>query len=267
MTPPLNLPHRLLVLGRSGLGKTNLLMWMLLNEKMYRYMFNKIYVFSPTVRDDPKWNALQIPNSRKFTQVTQEKIYELIDHQKKLIAMANEQNLPHPQVLVIFDDCGAEPEMRGHLYANPVDKLDMLARHWGFSLWKLFQNVISSSVPGRTNADAAICFEYTNVLQRREIWAEFGLGTFSFFERLYAYCTYHPREFLFINRQGPKARYFKNFGTEYSPKSQIPNIHLRHGKGKRKRDNSDENSDLREKLQKRVKIYKNVVQQPAPTET
>lgn len=184
---------------------------MLVSPKMYGQFFHRIYVFSPTVHIDTKWRRLNLPKEHKFATVTHKDIIDIMLTQYTRLILWRKQGLDDPRVLVIFEDCGAEAEMRGHLYANPVDELMFNCRHLKISVWFSVQNMVSLSVPTRTNMDGMILFQTTNYLQIQTVYKEWGHGALKDFKALMENCTSGKFEFLFINRQGPAIEYFRTF--------------------------------------------------------
>ena len=52
-------PLRGLLVNPSGGGKTTLMANMILNEDMYKGVFDRIYIFSPTIHLDATWEPVK----------------------------------------------------------------------------------------------------------------------------------------------------------------------------------------------------------------
>ena len=72
--------------GRSGSGKTCLLMNMLTNEKLLKNYFHYILVFSPTANSyDDTYKVLNLPDENFIPDFGKEELDNLIDTRKNLI--------------------------------------------------------------------------------------------------------------------------------------------------------------------------------------
>lgn len=199
---PLKHPFRLLMLGRSRSGKTTTLINLLINKKLYYQQFDEVYIFSKTFWLDGKWRNVKIAPERVKTSLKLEYLRAII---------ANIQKDPHKNRLIVIDDCASEADFRKQGHQNEIDELAMLAFHLNCSIITTAQNKTSVSTPTRSNADGVVIFEPDNQEQLKEIYKEFGLGTQKEFNQIVSYATRIPYSFLFINRQGPKRQYFRNF--------------------------------------------------------
>lgn len=217
--PNLSHPHRLIFCGRSGKGKTYSMVSMLNDPKFFRGFFNRIYLFSPSAQTDPKFLLLKLDPETVFTSVTQ---IEILKMMKRCITERNlaiKKGLPIPKYLCLFDDCGAESEMRGHIYANPVDLLTFNCRWLGISKWLGVQNINSLSVPVRTNANGVLSWDPETKLQTDTLYQNYGCFEPKEFKKIIKHATKEERQFLFINRNTPHTTYMKGFNT---------NLRIRH---------------------------------------
>jgi hypothetical protein len=218
--PHLRHPFRIVTIGRSGKGKTTLIISILLS--IFMKFFHRIWVFSPSIYSDPKWKLLSIPKERKFTSVSRKKIYEIMLEMTKWRNEAKKKGEIVPRGLIIFDDCGAEKEMRGHLYANPVDFLNFNCRWNGLSCIHSVQNLKSLSVPTRTNNDGTISYYPENTLQKKSLWEDYGFGDFKEFKQFLDFALPSPEDFLYINRFSKETLYYRNFDTQLKIEKKFP---------------------------------------------
>lgn len=124
------------------------------------------------------------------------------------------------KTLFIFDDVGGEKiKSRGH--NNELDKLMMLIRHYGCSIWISVQNITSMSIPTRSNCDGAAIY---NTVKKHEIehyYDEFGFGSKKEFRDAFNLITKKAHHFMFINHQLPVTKYFKNYSEEVRPEDLV----------------------------------------------
>lgn len=224
--PGLKHPHRLIFVGRSGKGKTSTIISLLYWPKLFRSFFHRIFVFSPSAKTDPKWLHLQLPQENLYDTVRKVDILKIMEQCigernkviKECIKSKKEGELP--RYLVIFDDCGAEQEMRGHLYANPVDTLNFNCRWYGISVWYGIQNLNSLSVPTRTQANGIITWDPETKLQTDVLMQNYGTKDGVEFRKMVKESTVEPHSFMFINRSGAQTIYGKGFNKRIVPPSQ-----------------------------------------------
>jgi energy-coupling factor transporter ATP-binding protein EcfA2 len=203
----------MIISGRSGSGKTTLLSNLLTMLVYYAGEFDQIYVFCPTVEWDPLYKNMHLNPNRTFAEYTDNRliriINQLLDDRRKGVVR---------KVLFIFDDCGAEKNIKhAGNYANIMDKLAYLIRHWGFSAIWVAQDITSLSNPVRKNADGAAVFETLNYQELVTLYQTFGCGKLDTFRRLLSRATNEDFSFLFVHRQGARCKYHKRFNILLVP--------------------------------------------------
>ncbi len=115
-------PFRWGVVGSSGSGKSVLLSNLLSQADLYRSIFDRIYVFSPTAKSDPAWTVLGLADERIFVNYSDEKFMEVMREIK--------QNRDKGWLsLVIFDDHAGNNAIYSQAMNTPVMRYSLRARH------------------------------------------------------------------------------------------------------------------------------------------
>jgi len=215
-------PFRLLLVGRSGSGKTMNLINLMTRSHMYgrtkksekkSQYFDLVFLFSPTGdAGDDLIEHLDIDDSKMITQESQfiPVLEHIIKTQKALI----EKNglLKSPKILLIFDDCqSAEKFLRSETFM----KVFIAGRHYNISTiacgqsWTKFPRVIrlqASNImlyPSSGSEVDLLVDEYTPPNKTK-----------SQFRKLVEHATHEPFSFLHINNQANVAeKYRKNLDT------------------------------------------------------
>lgn len=96
-------PSTTLICGPPGRGKTNLLMNLLLNPKMWNKFFDKIFAYGPTVESDKLYKRIKLSKDNIVTDPKKiiPDLEKKFDEQTKLVK-ANPNTAP--KVLFLFED-------------------------------------------------------------------------------------------------------------------------------------------------------------------
>ena len=96
-------PASVVFVGRTGCGKSNLLVNFITLPQFYRGFFDQIWLFSETGKTDGMYKDLELDDSRIITEGKEfePKLTELVDQQK---AAFTEDPEECPSMLVIFED-------------------------------------------------------------------------------------------------------------------------------------------------------------------
>lgn len=197
--------------GRSGSGKTQLLLNMLTRDDLLGNYFHKILVFSPTAGElDDTYDALKLPKEnfiKKFDSSILEKILNNRKAQIKKDGVAKVGKTD--RVLLIFDDCIAEKK-----FLESKENLMMftLLRHYLCSVCILSQSFKKIPRSIRINANFTCIFpsleSEINVMLEEITPA--GI-TKKEFREIINYCTEGRFDFMTINNHAePKERIRKN---------------------------------------------------------
>lgn len=160
-----DIPFRLLLVAKSGVGKTNFLCNLLLQDdkRMYKGEFEgeNIYIFSPSIHTDSKLECLirnkDIPDTNLFECLDMEMldaVYELIKEDYKE-AIDNKEKPKN--TLVIIDDCMDALKTGGK--KNVLDKMASNCRHQqvSFIITSQYYSKIPPTV--RSNCNGLVIFE------------------------------------------------------------------------------------------------------------
>ena len=122
-------PFSILISGRSGSGKTNLLLNMLTRKEFYKNYFHYTVVFSPTASmGDDMYDVLQLPEENIKNYFTQEDLESIIEVRKSLIQEKGiEWVATNSRMLIILDDIIAS---RNFLMSPASLKMFALLRHY-----------------------------------------------------------------------------------------------------------------------------------------
>jgi GTPase SAR1 family protein len=209
-------PFSLLLVGNKGSGKSNLILNLVYKskpKKLYRHFFDKVYVFSPTWKLDPKMNRCKVPEEQIYedTDSYREIIEEIIGIQADSIENDGKENTEH--ILMIFTDLAGQKNVFSQ-GKGIMNKLAFNLRHYKISLIIDTQSLRQINQAFRNNLSGVILFSgISNRLEIQKIYDEF-LGEFDKKEQqqLVDYCFDKPYSFLYINFQKHGLdRFYHNF--------------------------------------------------------
>jgi len=198
-------PFSFMISGRSGSGKSVLLLNLLTKEKFYGGFFDYIIVYSPTAgKLDDTYKNLDIPPENYVSDFNQETLEELIDSRKDLIDEKGiEWVAENSKVCLVLDDVIAN---RSFLESQTALKLFALLRHYLCSIFVLTQsyNKIPRALRLNSNATAVFPSSQSEIeILINEITPS-GIKKREF-EKVIDYCTEDRYSFLYINNHAPRA--------------------------------------------------------------
>lgn len=147
------LPTSMLVIGRSGSGKTNAVINLLQKEHLLKDCFDYIYLFSGIKPDEELLKPLKIPKSQVFIDFEEDdvkKIMTKMENTVESIGMAKT-----PSVLFLFDDILGKPKF---LKSSTMSKLITTNRHMNITCIILSQYFKKLPPVIRTNASYYMIF-------------------------------------------------------------------------------------------------------------
>lgn len=208
-------PSMLLIVGRSGSGKSTVCTYICTSPEFYGgKFFHKIYLFSPTGNKDDLVEHLKLPRDHIITNPTDEKLNELLDAQDELINRKGiEWTGRNSRVLFIFDDIISHQKF---LKGDAMLRLAAMGRHSLASSIILAQSYTRVPRAVRLQANGIILFPSSNTeikllcddycpphMNKRD------------FEGLIEYATKEEHSFLYINQMcpDPREKFRKKFDT------------------------------------------------------
>lgn len=160
-----NIPFRLSLIAKSGVGKTNLIINLFLQDDKHFYKDDfegdNMYIFSPSIKTDHKLKILieqkDIPPSNLFMSLDMEildAVYELIkeDYQEAIAGKEKPKN-----TVIIIDDCMDSLKNGGK--NNVLDKIAANARHQNCSFIVTSQYYTKIPPCVRANCNGLVIFE------------------------------------------------------------------------------------------------------------
>lgn len=194
-------PSTTLIVGPPGRGKTNLLMNLLKNPKMWNGFFDKIYAYGPTVKSDKLYKTIKLQSQNICDDVKKiiPDLEQKLDEQTKLV-----ESNPNtaPKVLFLFEDMTSFFNTVQHKPA--FHRCYTQVRHVkGASVTMVHKYHAFHRTP-RTSSQHIIIFE-TNQADLKHLYEEFGprclnLGQFMLMANFALQPTEdNPKPFFYIN--------------------------------------------------------------------
>jgi len=203
-------PFSLIFSGRSGSGKTNLLINLLTNPKMYGKYFHYMMVFSPTAKIDDLYKSLKIPDENLKTTFEPADLEHIIKMRMEQVKKKGIDKVAQgSRLLIIFDDTIAN---QNFLKSKEALEMFTLLRHYLVSVIILTQKYNKIPPAQRDNASGLFIFPSNRnevELMKDELCPPF-LDKKTF-EKVVDYATNEKYSFLFINNKADnEQRYRKN---------------------------------------------------------
>lgn len=204
--PKTDQPFRMILNGRSGSGKSNVLANML--RKFYYRYFDKVFICSPTYQTDPVFESINFNEERAYDTFNDSILENIIDNLK--YDEENEEyyeKRPKVQSLLIIDDMAFSDEL--FKKNSEFNKFFLKARHLNCSIILLTQILTGLSKSIRVNATHLITFKIQNQSERNLVYQQMNVNKEKFDEAL-GYATSKPFDFLYvILKSNPE--FYKNF--------------------------------------------------------
>ena len=204
-------PFSMMISGRSGSGKTNLLVNLLTRKEFLKHYFQYVLIYSPTAGEyDDSYKSLNLPPENFKNDFSEQDLEDLIEARKKLIKQKGiEYVAKNCRVLIILDDVIAN---RDFLNSPQALKMFALLRHYLVSVIVLMQTYNKLPKALRNNANAIMIFP-SNRSEVEVLIDELTPPnlTKKQFQKVIEYCTSERYNFLYINNHAePGKRLRKN---------------------------------------------------------
>lgn len=192
------------VLGPPKSGKTNLLINMITNKKIYKKVFDKIILVMPTTSMKSIKNNIfsDLPADQHFNELSPDvfiKIKSLRDEFDKIEELEKEKKKKPKtrRMLVIFDDVLSQ--LKNPENYNLLVSLATRYRHLRVSVILLAQYLRNIPKPVRSQISHLVAFKMPNELDKKILREEYiGLKLNEFIE-LVNFVYQNPHDFLFID--------------------------------------------------------------------
>lgn len=136
-------PSRTLFNGKSGSGKSNLLVNLMSRSEYYgadkdgKGYFDLVFLFSPTCNGgDDLVRFLDIPKKRMFNTFDEKTLDNIVKTQKKIIEEKKDL-LKSPKILVIFEDIQSDEKF---MSSKSFEQCFLMGRHFNMSIFLLGQS-------------------------------------------------------------------------------------------------------------------------------
>ena len=207
-------PFSILISGRSGCGKTNLLMNLMKKKEYYGGWFHGILVFSPTAGEfDDTYNTLKLPKENFIKDFTPDILQKIIDRRKALIKQYGIKHVAENfRICLILDDVIAD---RNFLESPEALKMFALCRHYLISSIMLIQSYNKCPRACRLSCNGVFVFPALQS-EKKVLIDELTPSnmTKKEFGKVFDHCTEGQYDFLYINNHAPpNERIRKNLET------------------------------------------------------
>ena len=208
-------PFSIMLSGRSGSGKTNLMLNLMTKKHFYGQYFHTIIVFSPTAgKFDDMYKQLKLPDENFVSDFDPEMLNNIIEARKKEIEKKGIEWVgKNSRVCIIMDDVIANRE-----FLNSPEALKMFAllRHYLVSIIVMMQSYTKLPRALRLNCNGVMvfpCLQSEIEVLIKEVCPN-GICKRDF-EKVIDHCTEGTYDFLYINNheKDPKKRIRKNLDT------------------------------------------------------
>ena len=204
------LPTGILVIGKTGSGKSNACFSMLSNKHMLKDHFDFIYLFVGVKPDPQMVKILNIPPENIKQDFEEKEVKDLLEKLERTVEKRGMDNCP--SVLLIFDDILGRPDF---IKSKTMSKLVTTNRHCNVTYMILSQYFRKLTPVMRTNASYFMIFP-SSMIELEKIAEELTPANMSKkeFLKVAQHATREKYQFLSINTKAdPDCQLRKNFDT------------------------------------------------------
>ena len=205
--------------GRSGSGKSNLLINLLTRSEFYgpkkegeKGYFDLVYLFSPTANGgDDLVTFLNLPEKRIDTSLSTSKLDHIINTQQKLIE--SKGILKSPKILIIFDDIQSDAKF---MRTKSFLRCFIQCRHLNISTFLCSQRFNRTPKACRMQANNIFFFPGSDSEVELMLDEYCPANTSKKdFRKIIDHATAEPYNFLHINLRSPVEKRFRKNLDEY----------------------------------------------------
>lgn len=208
-------PVSCMFVGKSGSGKTVLLLNLLTKKQFFKDFFDIMFLFSETAGfgGDDLYKHLDIPDDHIFKPNKQgvEQLNHIVKTQKKLIKDKSIEK--SPKILIIFDDIAHSTKF---LKSDAYLLLHIANRHLNISCFSLVQSYVRIPRSCRCNIGCIFFFHGCTESEKEKLSEEHCPANFKWKEFLQVinHATDEKHSFMFVNKSvNMKQRYRKRLDT------------------------------------------------------
>lgn len=211
-------PFRLLAIGPTGGGKTNIIVDLVINH----LCFDKIYIYATDLEDEKYLATIALFESlNKQYKELNETDEDIIEYSDSLNGIEVKQFNPEKQNLVIFDDMVTESKKNQKI----INDLFIAGRKTpNCSLIYQTQSIFDTPDLLRKQASMLVLLDVNDEGEINEIAKRYRTGiTFQEFKELYYKCISQKYGFMVVDRKvpvGDPLKYRCGFDQLWIPKSQ-----------------------------------------------
>lgn len=214
-----DLPMRVLLSGKTGMGKTNILSNFLLNDnkEFYRKDFDpeNIFIFSNSLEGDNKLKIiireLDIPEENLFKKYDEEVVEVIYDMLMENYNEAIEEGEKPKHSLMIFDDVSFDGSLKGKEKESQMNRIFMNGRKFLISTLATAQKYSSFGTGLRENASGLLLGKSSNKQLDLIEQDHNYLKNKKDFRDMYLDNTKDKHDFLVINYSKPELYFSKEF--------------------------------------------------------
>lgn len=215
-TGQVELPCRIMMVGRTGSGKTHTLVSGLLTDPNFLMgRFRVIHVFSKTLEMDPEWETVyRDPEAFFVYRDYDDAMVGRILQEQKDIKEKHPENLE--DVLIIVDDQGFGTSSRKPSVIRNFDEVAYMGRHFRISVIALAQRKSMASITFRDQKSHAFAWNNCSADMIKTLLDEIG-GTMDrqILKQLFRYCTAGEYNFMYVKQvKGGVWQIWKNLEEE-----------------------------------------------------
>ena len=214
-----DLPMRVLLTGKTGMGKTNILSNFLLNDnkEFYRKDFDpeNIFIFSNSLEGDNKLKIiireLDIPEENLFKKYDEEVVEVIYDMLMENYNESIEEGEKPKHSLMIFDDVSFDGSLKGKEKESQMNRIFMNGRKFLISTIATAQKYSSFGTGLRENASGLLLGKSSNKQLDLIEQDHNYLKNKKDFRDMYLDNTKDKHDFLVINYSKPELYFSKDF--------------------------------------------------------
>ena len=214
-----DLPMRVLLTGKTGMGKTNILSNFLLNDnkEFYRKDFDpeNIFIFSNSLEGDNKLKIiireLDIPEENLFKKYDEEVVEVIYDMLMENYNESIEEGDKPKHSLMIFDDVSFDGSLKGKEKESQMNRIFMNGRKFLISTLATAQKYSSFGTGLRENSSGLLLGKSSNKQLDLIEQDHNYLKNKKDFRDMYLDNTKDKHDFLVINYSKPELYFSKEF--------------------------------------------------------